>query len=109
MYIGLPLNHVERWFGYAWGFATITPGIFITAALIESFGWFERDSRPLRLGRTAELALIALGAVFLIVPVIVPIRTAAYLFGLVWLGFLFLLEPINCCLHLPSFESDLAR
>src|ERR1700688_3751865 len=23
MYIGLPQNHVERWFGYAWGFATI--------------------------------------------------------------------------------------
>jgi hypothetical protein len=108
-YVGLPQGHFERWIGYAWAFATITPGIFMTAALIESFGWFECDSRLLRLGRTAESALIALGVVLLIVPVVVPIRTAAYLFGLVWLGFLFLLEPINCRLHLPSFESDLAN
>ena len=50
MYVGLPQGRVERWFGYAWSFATITPAIFMTAALIESFGWFERDSRPLRSG-----------------------------------------------------------
>src|ERR1700739_2243000 len=42
-YVGLPTGQVERWFGYAWAFATITPGIFVTAALIESFGWFKRD------------------------------------------------------------------
>ena len=74
MYVGLPQGRVERWFGYAWSFATITPGIFMTAALIESFGWFEGDSRPLRLGRAAETALIALGAVLLIVPLLVPRR-----------------------------------
>src|ERR1700722_20459739 len=41
MYIGLPDSRVERWLGYGWSFATITPGIFMTAALIESFGWFD--------------------------------------------------------------------
>jgi hypothetical protein len=109
MYVGLPQELVERCFGYAWSFATITPGIFMTAALIESFGWFEKDSRPLRLGRATETALIVLGATLLIVPLLVHRRTGAYLFAPVWVGFLFLLDPINYRLHLPSFEGDLAR
>ena len=106
---GLPQSIVERWFGYAWSFATITPGIFMTAALIESFGWFKKDSRPLRFTRSTETTWIVLGAACLIVPLAVPARAAAYLFGLVWIGFLFLLEPINYRLHLPSLEGDLAR
>jgi len=109
MYVGLPQGRVERWFGYAWSFATITPAIFITAALIESFGWFEGDSRPLRLGRPTQTALIALGAALLTFPLLVPARIGTYMFGPVWLGFLFLLEPINYRLHLPSFAGDLAR
>ncbi len=109
MYVGLPENRVERWFGYAWSFATITPAIFMTAALIESFGWFTGDFRPLRLGRTGETVLLGLGAPMLAVPVLVPREVGIYLFGLVWLGFLFLLEPVNYHLHLPSFEGDLAR
>lgn len=108
-YVGLPQGHIERWIGYAWSFATITPGIFMTAALIESFGWFKQESRSMRFSRSTETVFIALGAAMLIVPLVIPRRTAAYLFGLVWLGFLFLLEPINYRLHLPSFERDLAR
>jgi len=108
-YVGLPQGRLERWIGYGWAFATITPGIFMTAALIESFGWFKQESRPLRFNRATQTAFIVLGAVMLIAPLLVPRITAAYLFGLVWLGFLFLLEPINYRLHLPSFEGDLAR
>jgi hypothetical protein len=108
-YVGLPQARIERWIGYGWSFATITPGIFMTAALIESFGWFKLDSRPLRFSRVTESAFIALGAAMLLVPLLAPRRTAAYLFALVWLGFLFLLEPINRRLYLPSFEGDLAR
>jgi hypothetical protein len=63
----------------------------------------------LRFNRATQTAFIVLGAVMLIAPLLVPRITAAYLFGLVWLGFLFLLEPINYRLHLPSFEGDLAR
>jgi hypothetical protein len=108
-YVGLPPNPFERWIGYAWSFSTITPGIFMTAGLIESLGWFDGDSRPLRLSHAAENALIALGAVFLAVPILIPKKISAYLFGLIWLGFLLLLEPINRRLDLPSFEGDLAR
>ena len=108
-YVGLPDGRIERWIGYGWAFATITPGIFMTAALIESFGWFKQESRPLRFSRATETTFVVLGATFLIAPLLVPAHTAPYLFGLVWLGFLFLLEPINYRLHLPSFEGDLAR
>jgi hypothetical protein len=108
-YTGLPESHLERWIGYGWSFATITPGIFMTAALVESFGWFKEDSRPIRFSRATQTSFIALGAAMLLVPLVVPKHTAAYLFGLVWLGFLFLLEPINHRLHLPSFLGDLAR
>src|SRR6267154_1354644 len=108
-YVGLPQGHFESWIGYAWAFATITPAIFMTAALIESFGWFEGDSRPIRVGRAGETVLIAVGAAMLVVPLLVPRRAGAYLFGLVWLGFLFLLEPVSYRLHLPSFEGDFAR
>jgi hypothetical protein len=108
-YAGLPQGQIEKWIGYGWAFATITPGIFMTAALIESFDWFKQESRPLRFSRATETAFIVLGAAMLMAPLLVPKRTAAYLFGLVWLGFLFLLEPINHRLHLPSFEGDLAR
>lgn len=107
-YQGLPAGRIERWFGYAWSFATITPGIFTSARLIESFGWFQRDARPVRFRRATETAFLAAGAACLIVPLIVPRPAAEYLFGLVWVGFLFVLEPVNHRLQLPSFLGDLA-
>jgi hypothetical protein len=108
-YIGLPSARFESRFGYAWSFATITPGIFMTAALIEAFGWFPLESRPIRISRVTETVFTALGVAFLIVPILLPRRVGMYLFALVWLGFLFLLEPINRRLLLPSFTGDLAR
>jgi hypothetical protein len=56
-----------------------------------------------------EILLMALGAACLIVPLAAPQRTAAYLFGLVWIGFLLLLDPINRRLSLPSFLGDLSE
>ena len=73
-YVGLPQGHIERWIGYAWAFATITPGIFMTAWFIEALGWFEGDSRPIRAGRAAGKIFIGLGAVLLIVPLVAPKR-----------------------------------
>lgn len=108
-YVGLPQSRIERWFGYGWSFATITPGIFMTAALIESFGWFKEESPRLRFSRAAETACIVVGTTCLLAPLVAPARVAPYFFGLVWIGFLFLLEPINYRLCLPSLEGDLAR
>ena len=106
-YVGVPLGHVEILFGYAWAFATITPGIFETADLIESFGWF-KPSRPLRFPAAAEIGFMVFGALCLVSPLVIPKHIAAYLFGLVWVGFVFLLDPINQRLGLPSILGNFA-
>jgi len=105
---GWQLSLPVRWFAYGWAFATIWPGIFLTADLVESFGWWDRPSRPIFFSRTVQNAFMAAGAVLLMVPVLLPARMGSYLFGAVWAGFIFLLDPINFRLGLPSLEGDLA-
>jgi hypothetical protein len=43
------------------------------------------------------------------VPLIAPQHIGAYLFGLVWVGFFLLLDPLNRRLRLPSLLGDLAH
>ena len=50
---------------------------------------------PWKISGGAENAMIACGAAFLIVPLVVPRHIAAYLFVLVWIGFILLLDPLN--------------
>jgi hypothetical protein len=95
-------------FGYGWSFATIWPAIFETADLIESLVPF-RQSRALAISRSAENVLIGVGIACLLVPVLLPARIGAYLFVLVWLGFIFLLDPVNRRLGLPSLLNDLSE
>lgn len=96
-YVGLPEQLPLRYFGYMWSFATIWPAIFETGDLVSAL----RDRRapedrahPPRLhhpGRAGWL-LVALGALLLIVPIVIP---SPYLAAPVWLGFFFLLDPLN--------------
>ncbi len=106
-YVGVPSGLVALVFGYGWSFATIMPGIFETADLIEAFAWFA-GARPLRLTAVVERGLMLFGAAGLLIPLIIPKRAAAYLFALIWVGFVFLLDPINKRLGLPSLLGDLA-
>lgn len=106
-YVGAPQQWALALLGYGWSFATITPGVFETADLIESFGWFKRAG-PLIFSAAARRTMIAMGAICLIAPLVVPQHVARYLFVLVWLGFLFLLDPINYRLGLPSLLGDFA-
>ena len=108
-YSDLPQSYLGRWLGFGWAFATITPGMFMTAALIESSDWFKQDSRPIRISRTAETACIILGTALLIIPLVVSRHIGSYLFPFIWIGFLFLLEPINHRIQLPTFAGDLER
>jgi hypothetical protein len=50
-----------------------------------------------------------LGAIFLIAPLIVPQTIARYLFILVWVGFVLLLDPINYRSGLPSLLGDFEK
>jgi len=107
-YVGVPTPLWESMLGYGWSFATITPAIFETSDLVQgilpplpSVGW--------TIPRAAENVLIGCGALFLALPLILPRRIAAYLFALVWVGFLLLLDPINRRLRLPSFSGIFQR
>jgi hypothetical protein len=96
-YVGLPEYLPLRYLAYAWSFATIWPAIFQTGDLVSSL----RDRRaphtrrdpplPRELGPLAWSA-VALGIVMLVVPIVSP---SVYLAAPVWLGFIFLLDPLN--------------
>lgn len=106
-YLGLPLNRLAALLGYGWSFATITPAILETADLIEAFGRF-KPARPVVFSARAQGIMIVFGAACLILPAVLPRNIAAYVFALVWIGFVFLLDPINYRLGLPSLLGDLA-
>jgi hypothetical protein len=99
-YTGLPDNFWLRQFGFGWSFATIWPAIFEAAELtaVLRASWARTSPRPARLDPPllpAHLALVAVGAAMLALPFVVPSEAARYLAAPVWLGFIFVLDPIN--------------
>jgi hypothetical protein len=106
-YLGVPTGWAGAVLGYGWSFATITPAIFETADLVESFGWF-KQGRPVRFSAASKNLMIIFGALCLIVPIVLPMHIGAYLFGLVWIGFVFFLDPINERIGAPSLLRDFA-
>lgn len=93
-YVNLPEQMVIRLFGYAWSFATIFPAIFLTAELV-ALVWKVDLWKPIPRQVRISYSLVTLGVVLLIVPLIVPKHLSVYLFGMVWLGFICLLDPLN--------------
>jgi len=106
-YVGLPATPLLRLIGYGWSFATITPAVFETSDLVQALLPVV-PVQPWKISRGAENALMVIGAACLVVPVALPPRIGAYLFGLVWIGFVLLLDPLNRRLRLPSFLGDLS-
>jgi hypothetical protein len=107
-YEGLPENWWLRMFGYAWSFGTIWPAIFegaeLAAVIRESRG--SGGSRGSGKGASSlpylpdlpgllGLLCAASGALMLALPFLVSPVTARYMAAPVWLGFIFLLDPIN--------------
>jgi len=107
-YVGVPTPLWESVLGYGWSFATITPAMFETADLVLAI-LPPVPGEAWKISRGAENMLIGFGAACLIVPLVLPEQIAPYLFALVWVGFLFLLDPINRRLGLPSFLGDLSE
>lgn len=112
-YVNLPENLALRYFGYAWSFATISPGIFETSELVSilrgeshSSGQEGRrrpsttDDRP----STVDYVLIVLGVAMLTWPIVWP---SPYLAAPVFLGFIFLLDPLNARAGDQSLVADL--
>ena len=106
-YAGVPQSFPIFAVGAVWAFATVFPGIFETADLFHSTWAVGTRCRP-RQFRAAPLWM-ALGALCLLLPLALPARWAAYLFALVWAGFILLLDPWLYRRGLPSLEGDLER
>jgi hypothetical protein len=109
-YFGLPEPPWLAAMGYAWSFATIWPGLFGTAALLEVAGLGDGARHPPRPPSAGLLrAAMLVGAVFLVVPPLLPAAVRPWTFGFVWLGFVLLLDPVNYHAGRPSFTGAWAR
>jgi len=117
-YVGVPRAWPAALLGYAWSFATITPAVFETSDLVQAVlpappavTLTEPEPTPesRKFSRRAEFIFMLSGAACLLIPLLVPRHLAAFLFALVWIGFLLLLDPLNHLLGLPSFLGDLAE
>ncbi len=139
-YFGLPENPALRLLGYGWSFATITPALFETAALLESITLGGGPARrvPNHSGGTTPRppnvgslpappprgcdapgsprppawvlrASVALGALCLAVPPVLPEAVRPWTFGFVWLGFALLLDPLNYQAGRPAFTAAWTR
>jgi hypothetical protein len=90
-YINLPSSRLERWLGYAMAYGTVLPGMFETAELLETLGLFKNlEIKKTIISSGGHSALILLGILCLIISALVP----EYFFPLIWVGFIFLLEPL---------------
>lgn len=106
-YVGLPANPLVLGIGYVWSFATIWPAIFETAAFVRALGLFSSKGTPHPpLSNSRRLAIFLCGLAFVTVPLLVPARAGAYLFGAVWIGFILLLDPLNARCKGLSFLRD---
>jgi hypothetical protein len=95
VYRGLPQNPLLLGFGYVWSFATIWPALFETAELLQALGLFSRPGRRVVFSGSSRGLMFLIGLVAVSVPVLVPERLGSYLFGLVWIGFVLLLDPLS--------------
>lgn len=102
-YVSVPTNPLVRTLGYLWAFATIMPGMFETADVLDGLGFLHNlESKPRKLSPAFLAAMFVVGLAFVTIPPMLPIPIARYTFGFVWLGFIFLLEPINIQLGIDS-------
>jgi len=106
-YHNLEPNLMLRRAGYDWAFATIFPLLFITAELF-TVTIFQRSNAGarIRFSKPVLIGFIALGVVGVVWPLLFP---SAWLAPVIWLSFIFLVDPINALRGWPSIAGDLAR
>lgn len=91
-YINLPHSKIERWIGYALAYGTVLPGLFETTEFLETLGFFKRSKfNKIKINQGKHKILIIIGVFCLISSILIP----RYFFPLIWVGFIFLLDPIN--------------
>ncbi|MEE8199853.1 MAG: hypothetical protein V3R29_01675 [Candidatus Acidoferrales bacterium] len=110
VYHGPAMGLLEESLARGWAYATIVPALLESADLLAALGWAKNlSARGWRWFFGVRRGLMVVGASFLIVPLLLPQRLAVYSFALVWLGFVFLLEPLNFRRGHDSLLRDLER
>lgn len=91
-YVNVIDNQALRWGGYFISYATVLPGLFETTELLGCLGLYRnvKTRRRVIAGLWFPIFYI-MGTVFLLSPLVFP----RYCFPLIWIGFTFLLEPVN--------------
>jgi hypothetical protein len=90
-YLGVPAEAFIRWPGYFIAFGTVLPGLFETHTFLRNLGVIRYlRSRPIRLTNALLTRSIILGVLMMLAPLIQP----TLFFPLVWLGLIFILDPI---------------
>lgn len=103
-YLGVPKSIFLRWPGYFLAFGTVLPAILETRDLLSALGIFEKSHlTPVQVRMSWYSPLIVAGTLCLLLPFLFP----QYGFPLVWLGFVFLLEPFNHRTGRSSLLKDL--
>jgi len=103
-YVGVPKEIIFRWPGYFVAYGTVLPAILETKDLLSSLGIFEKSRlTPIPVKDSWYRPLIVIGTLCLILSLLFP----KYCFPLLWLGFIFLLEPFNHRTGRPSLLNDL--
>jgi hypothetical protein len=98
-YVGVEPRLWVRWPGYLLSFATVMPGIFLLAENLAARGYFSPSAGKPREVRGWQPLWLMLGAACLVLPPVFPNSA----FPLIWLTFIFLLDPINDLLTGDSF------
>ena len=106
-YHNLEPNLMLRRVGYDWAFATIFPLLFLTAEVFRlTIFKSSEPGRSVRISRSAKYILIVVGVAGVVIPIIFP---SAWYAPVIWLSFVFLLDPLNDLRGFPSITGDLAR
>jgi len=92
-------NRILRWPGYFISYATVLPGIFETAELFCCLGLFAKVKTNVRIFPSLSFPVFyTAGAVCILLPLLFP----RFCFPLIWVGFIFLLDPLNYIHGSPS-------
>jgi hypothetical protein len=104
-YHNLEPNLYLRRFGYDWAFATIFPALFETAELLQVTAFNNlKQRRRISLSRRTLIIISVAGAIAASLPLLI---ISVWLVPLVWLGLVFLVDPINALRGRPSIAADL--
>ena len=88
-YAGMLPHWWLRWPGYALAFATVLPAVLLTARVLAAWGAWQGAEGRARTWDLWQPVFLILGIACLILTLTIP----RYAFPLVWLAFIFLLDP----------------